>query len=153
MRSSDRSRGNRPLGALRGARAALGVALLSLALAGPASADEAEAEVGLPEPEPAAQAAPEAPAEPAAHPQGDAPPPLASEPIEAVHRPDGVWGPVAIAADLLVMRPFGLISLVAGGAAFVVVSPVAAATGTLGDRIDTLGDRAANVFTRPLGAL
>ncbi|MCU0668826.1 MAG: hypothetical protein MUF70_05685 [Myxococcota bacterium] len=128
-------------------------ALLSLALAGPASADQTEAEVGVPEPEAAAEAAPEPPAEPVSLVSGDAPPPLSSEPIDAVHRPHGFWGPVAIAADLLVMRPVGLVSLVAGGAAFVVVSPVAAATGTLGDRLDTLGDRAENVFTRPLGAL
>ena len=79
--------------------------------------------------------------------------PIAAEPIEAVHRPGGVWGPLAVAADLLVMRPIGLVSLVAGGGAFVAVSPVAAATGTLGDRVDTLADRARNVFTRPLGAL
>jgi hypothetical protein len=107
----------------------------------------------VPEPEAAAEAAPEPPAEPVSLVSGDAPPPLSSEPIDAVHRPHGFWGPVAVAADLLVMRPVGLVSLVAGGAAFVVVSPVAAATGTLGDRLDTLGDRAENVFTRPLGAL
>lgn len=150
MQGFDRSLGIRS----RGMRTGLCAALLSLALAGPASADQAEAEVGLPEPEAAAEAAPEeTPAEPAALVQGDAPPPLSSEPIDAVHRPDGFWGPVAVAADLLVMRPVGFVSLAAAGAAFVVVSPVAAVTGTLGDRIDTLGDRAANVFTRPLGAL
>jgi hypothetical protein len=76
-----------------------------------------------------------------------------AEPIEPVHRPTGVWGPVAVAADVLVMRPLGLVSLVGGAATFVVVSPVAAATGTLGDRVDTLRDRVQNVFTRPLGAL
>jgi len=76
-----------------------------------------------------------------------------AEPIEPVHRPTGVWGPVAVAGDVLVMRPLGFVSLVGAAAAFVVVSPVAAATGTLGDRVDTLRDRAENVFTRPLGAL
>jgi len=76
-----------------------------------------------------------------------------AEPIEPVHRPGGVWGPLAVAADVLVMRPLGLASLVGGAATFVAVSPVAAATGTLGDRVDTLRDRAKDVFTRPLGAL
>lgn len=147
MRSFDRSLVGR-LG-----RIWLGAALLSLGLAGPAPADQTEAEVGLPEPETSAEATPEVPAEPASSPSSDAAPPRPSGPIEPVHRPAGAWGPVAVAADLLVMRPVGLLSLVAGGAAFVVVSPVAAATGTLGDRLDTLGDRAANVFTRPLGAL
>jgi hypothetical protein len=75
------------------------------------------------------------------------------EPISAVHRPGGVWGPLAIAADLLVMRPIGFVSLAAGGAAFVLVSPVAAATQTLGSRVDALGERARDVFTRPLGEL
>jgi hypothetical protein len=73
--------------------------------------------------------------------------------IEAVQRPGGIWGPLAVAADLLVMRPIGFVSLFAGGAAFVVVSPVAAATQTLGDRTDALSERAKDVFTRPLGAL
>jgi hypothetical protein len=75
------------------------------------------------------------------------------EPIEAVHRPGEPWTPVAVAADLLVMRPIGFVSLFAGAAAFVAVSPVAAAIGTLGDQVDTLRDRARNVFTRPVGAL
>jgi len=51
------------------------------------------------------------------------------------------------------MRPIGFISLAAGGAAFVMVSPVAAATQTLGSRVDALDERAKDVFTRPLGAL
>lgn len=126
--------------------------LLSLAPGGPVLADETDADLGLPEPEAAAEA-PATPAEPTSQLPSGAPPAIANEPIEAVQRPEGAWGPVAVAADLLVMRPVGLISLVAGGAAFVVVSPVAAATGTLGDRMDTLQDRAENVFTRPLGAL
>ena len=75
------------------------------------------------------------------------------KPIDVVQRPGGVWGPLAVAADLLVMRPIGFVSLFAGGAAFVVVSPVAAATQTLGDRTDALTERARDVFTRPLGAL
>ena len=120
----------------------------------PVRADEpstSEGEIAAPAPEPAAtpsEPAPEAMAE-----TSPAPPPLTAEPIEAVHRPGGVWGPVAAAADLLVMRPIGLVSLAAGSAAFVLVSPVAAATQTLGDRADTLRDRAKDVFTRPLGAL
>lgn len=134
--------------------AAICAVLLALPLAGPASADQTEAQVGVPEPEASAEPAPEPPDEAAVSPVPDAaPPPLSAEPIETVQRPSGFWGPVAVAADLLVMRPVGFVSLAAAGAAFVVVSPVAAATGTLGDRVDTLGDRAANVFTRPLGAL
>jgi hypothetical protein len=134
---------------------------LALALglvASPARADEAEAEVGTPEPVateaavPAEAAASEpAPAEAAAATSGETP--FSAEPIEAVHRPRGVGGALAIAADLLVMRPVGLVSLVPASAAFVLVSPVAAATCTLGDRADALRDRAADVFTRPLGAL
>jgi hypothetical protein len=97
----------------------------------------------------------------APQPLGDQPPPesgvpgyaTAEPPIPALHRPGGIWGPLAIAADVLVMRPIGFISLAAGGAAFVVVSPIAAATQTLGDRVDALEDRAHDVFTRPLGAL
>jgi len=138
--------------------AALPAMLLTLCIAAlpaaPVRADEpstAEGEITAPAPEPPAM-----PAEPAPEAMADtspAPPPLTAEPIEAVHRPGGIWGPVAVAADLLVMRPIGLVSLAAGSAAFVLVSPVAAATQTLGDRADTLLDRARNVFTRPLGAL
>jgi hypothetical protein len=147
--------------------AALAAALLaSAAPADRARADEPADEVGVP-PMPSAdermspaeptETAPmreagsptTAPVEPAA----PAPPPVTSEPVEAVSRPAGFWGPVAIAADVLVMRPIGLLSLAPAAAAFVVVSPVAAATGTLGDRVDTLRGRAENVFTRPLGAL
>lgn len=131
------------------------VALLGAALAAPARADQpsTEAEVATPAPEPApAETQPE-PSEGASVTIPPAGPPLSAEPIEPVHRPRGFWGPVAVAADLLVMRPIGFVSLAAGGAAFVVVSPAAAATGTLGDRADTLWDRTKNVFTRPLGAL
>lgn len=78
---------------------------------------------------------------------------IADEPVEPVHRPTGLWAPLAVAADLFVMRPIGLLSLAAGSAAFVAVSPVAAATGTLDDRTDTLADRAKDVFTRPIGAM
>ena len=131
----------------------LAVALASVPMV-PARADQpsAEAEIGTPAPEPAAAPAEEPVAETLA-PASPAPPPLSAEPIDAVHRPRGFWGPVAVAADLLVMRPVGLVSLAAGSAAFVAVAPVAAATQTLGDRADTLRDRARNVFTRPLGAL
>jgi len=136
----------------------LGVASLLVA-AIPARADEpdTEAEVGTPVPE---AAAPEAAAEPETAPAAETTAPAAADetpitaaPIEAVHRPGGAWGALAIAADLLVMRPVGLVSLAAGSAAFVAVSPIAAVTCTLGDRADALRDRAANVFTRPLGAL
>lgn len=131
---------------------------LSIALAGIAApgvrANESSEEVGVP-----VSARPTA-AEPAAEAVVPMSTPTALPsyvttewPIEAVHRPSGVWGPLAIAADLLVMRPIGFVSLAAGGAAFVLVSPVAAATQTLGSRVDALGDRAKDVFTRPLGAL
>ena len=73
--------------------------------------------------------------------------------IEAVHRPPGIFGALAVAADVLVLRPIGFLSLAAGGATFVLVSPVAAATQTLGSRVDALDERAKDVFTRPLGAL
>lgn len=117
-------------------------------------ADESEAAVGVPLPEQSSEAAappPEsaAPAQPTAEPG----PNLATEPIEALQRPKGVWGGVAIAADVLVMRPIGLLSLVPGAAAFVLVSPVRAATGGLGDSLDALHERTKNVFSRPLGSL
>jgi hypothetical protein len=133
-------------------------ALVALAPPSLARADQAstEAEVAAPAPEPAATPVASDPsAEPgfAGEPAPDGERPIMAEPIEAVHRPDGVWGPLAIAADVLVMRPIGAASLAAGGAAFVLVSPVAAATGTLGSRVDALRDRARDVFTRPLGAL
>jgi hypothetical protein len=137
---------------------ALGVAFALAATVPPARADEPEVEVGTPAPEPAAEPTPAAaePSEPAAaatSADAAAETPITAEPIEAVHRPPGAWAALAIAADLLVMRPIGLVSLAAGSAAFVAVAPVAAATCTLGDRADALRDRAANVFTRPLGAL
>jgi hypothetical protein len=134
----------------------LGVASL-LVWASPARADEpdTEAEIGTPAPAPP-EAAVEAETSTAAEttaPAATNETPITAAPIEAVHRPGGAWGALAIAADLLVMRPVGLVSLAAGSAAFVAVSPIAAATCTLGDRADALRDRAANVFTRPLGAL
>ncbi|RIK94561.1 MAG: hypothetical protein DCC71_23540 [Proteobacteria bacterium] len=152
----------------KGLATALAAALLASAapLHGARADESAEAEIGVP-PAPSAdeRMSPEkptetppmtqtgspttAPVEPAA----PAPPAVTSQPVEAVSRPGGAWGPVAIAADLLVMRPIGLLSLVPAAAAFVAVSPVAAATGTLGDRVGALRDRAENVFTRPLGAL
>lgn len=136
--------------------------IVACTLAAPARADQASTETEMSVPAPTA----ETPGDPAAEPlepadvttqpvapAAAAPPPLTDEPVEAVHRPGGFWGPLAVAADLLVMRPIGFVSLAVGGAAFVAVSPVAAATGTIGDRADTLLDRAENVFTRPLGAL
>jgi hypothetical protein len=101
-----------------------------------------------------AEPAPEEPAAaPAAPPSDGTTAYPADDDIRAVHRPGGVWAPVAVAADLLVLRPIGFVSLFAGGAAFVVTSPVRAAIGTLGDDLDALAGRAENVFTRPLGAL
>ena len=146
-----RSRWVRTLGAT--------LALATLFAAAPLRADEggAESEVGTPAPapEPTTPAEPETsgPAETMTPETATPETPLAARPIDAVHRPTGFWGPVAVAADVLVMRPVAFVSLAAAGAAFVVVSPVAAATGTLGDRVDALRDRAQNVFTRPLGAL
>ena len=131
-------------------------------IAAPAArADEAREEVGVPGPERASAEEPAAAAEvPAAAAELPLTTPTAlpsyatdEAPIAAVHRPGGIWGPLAIAADLLVMRPIGFVSLAAGGAAFVVVSPVAAVTQTLGSRVDALGERARDVFTRPLGEL
>lgn len=131
------------------------VALVS-APARPAYAEDpvsSEGEVMAPEPEADSKAlAADPTVEPLIPPETQETP-ITAEPIEPVHRPKGFWGPVAVAADLLVMRPIGFLSLAGAGAAFVVVSPVAAATQTLGDRTDALADRARNVFTRPLGAL
>lgn len=132
--------------------------VLAIALAGIAApvvrADEAREEVGVPVPERPSAEEPVAAAEvPMTTPTALPSYATNEAPIKAVHRPGGIWGPLAIAADLLVMRPIGFVSLAAGGAAFVVVSPVAAATQTLGSRVDALGDRAKDVFTRPLGEL
>lgn len=141
----------------RSDRPLLGIALaIALAwIAAPAArADEAAEEVGVPAPEQTSAEEPAlAPEVQAAMPTGTPSYATTAEPISAVHRPGGVWGPLAIAADLLVMRPIGFVSLAAGGAAFVLVSPVAAATQTLGSRVDALGERARDVFTRPLGEL
>ena len=105
---------------------ALGVALIAFA-APRARADEPNEVVGVPMPEHAT--APEAAPEPEVPLTTPAALPgyvTSDGPIEAVHRPAGVWGPLAIAADVLVMRPLGFLGLAAGGAAFVIVSPVAA---------------------------
>ncbi len=132
---------------------ALGIALNGFA-ATTTQADESNDQVGVPIPERVSAE------EPAAEPTISTSTPTGlpsyvttEGPIEAVHRPSGFWGPFAIAADVLVMRPIGFLSLAAGGAAFVIVSPVAAATQTIGSRVDALGERAKDVFTRPLGAL
>lgn len=134
---------------------AIGLAIALAWMAAPAvHADEPSQEVGVPVPERASAEQPAAAAEvPMTTPT--ALPSYATDepPIAAVHRPGGIWGPLAIAADLLVMRPIGFVSLAAGGAAFVAVSPIAAATQTLGSRVDALGERARDVFTRPLGEL
>ena len=141
-----RSRPARVLGTALALALLLGAAPLRADQGSAESIESAESAVQTPAPEPAV-------AEPLVEPAAAGEPSLVDEPIEAVHRPKGFWGPVAVAADLLVMRPIGLLSLVGGAAAFVAIAPVAAATCTLGDRVDTLGDRARNVFTRPLGAL
>jgi len=150
--------------------AAAAFAALLLFARGPlARADESHDQVGVPVPEESsgAVAAPEQPGaeatEPATEASSDAStaPPAdgipayakSEAPIDAVHRPSGAWGPIAAAADVLVLRPFGFISLFPGAAAFVAVSPVAAATQSLGDHVDTLKDRAEDVFIRPPGAL
>lgn len=130
----------------------LAVALVANTI--PARADESQDEVGVPMPERSVEQATASEAPPTvAEPTGTPSYERDGAPIGAVARPGGIWGPLAIAADLLVMRPIGFVSLFAGGAAFVVVSPVAAATQTLGDRTDALAERANDVFTRPLGAL
>ena len=133
-------------------RALLAIALLAVAV--PVRADESSEVVGVPVPERSTTAEPAAEVVvPLSTPTALPSYATTEGPIEAVHRPSGAWGPLAIAADLLVMRPIGFVSLAAGGAAFVIVSPVAAATQTLGSRVDALGERAKDVFKRPLGAL
>ena len=131
----------------------IAVATALVAIAGPVRADESPNEMGVPAPESMESATPsESPAV--------APPPTGTPsyetnqvPIEAVHRPKGVWGALAIAADVLVMRPIAFISLAPAAAAAVIVSPVTAATQTIPDATGTITDRAKDVFTRPLGAL
>ncbi len=132
------------------------LAVLLVAIAAPVRADENPApdEVGVPMPENAETATPtEVPA-------GTPPPPSGTPSyvtdevqVEAVHRPAGVLGALAIAADVLVMRPIGFISLAPAATAALIASPVTAATRTFPDAAGTLTDRAKDVFTRPLGAL
>jgi hypothetical protein len=127
-----------------------------VAIAAPARADESPDEVGVPMPEPT-ESVDQATAneQPVTAPMPTGTPSYVTdeEPIEAVHRPKGFWGVVAVAADVLVMRPIGLISLAPAAAAAVMVSPVTAATQTFPDAAGALQDRAKDVFTRPLGAL
>jgi hypothetical protein len=133
-------------------RIVLTAALVSLAA--PAGADQPQDdEVGVPVPESVDQAT--ANEEPATAPMPTGTPSyLNDQPrVEAVHRPDGVWGVLAAAADVLVMRPIGFISLAPAAAAAVIVSPVTAATQTFPDAAGAITDRAKDVFTRPLGAL
>jgi hypothetical protein len=142
-------------------RRAFGTALLFGLIAPGAApyarADEAaETEVGVPTPEPASGVAAVEPEPAAQAPAGPASEPgylTENPPVEAVHRPEGAAGVAAVAADVLVMRPLGLLSLAPGAAAFVLVAPVRAATGGLGDSVDALRERADAVFRRPLGAL
>ena len=137
-------------------RIALAVALVAVAVPVRAdeSADESADEMGLPMPESVEPSAPsEQPVTTAPEPTGTPSYETSEAPIEAVHRPKGVWGALAIAADLLVMRPIGFISLAPAAAAAVIVSPVTAATRTIPDATGAITDRAKDVFTRPLGAL
>ena len=122
-------------------------------LAAPVRADEPADDLGLPTPESAAEAAPEATeaATASAEPGPSAYPDDSG--IDPIARPGGVGGVATTAADLLVMRPVGFVSLFAGGAAFILTSPIRAAIGTLDDGVDTLRDRADDVFTRPLGGI
>lgn len=139
-------------------RITLAATLLALvAIAAPVRADEAQDEVGVPMPESVEQSVDQATAneQPVTAPMPTGTPSYVTEeePIEAVHRPKGFWGVVAVAADVLVMRPIGFLSLAPAAAAAVMVSPVTAATQTIPDAAGTLQDRAKDVFTRPLGAL
>jgi hypothetical protein len=138
----------------------IAVAVALLASAAPVRADEAQDQ--NPEPEQVGVPAPENADQMTANEQPTGTPPPASGtpsyvteevPVEAVHRPGGVWGALAVAADVLVMRPIGFISLAPAAAAAVIVSPVTAATQTIPDATGTITDRAKDVFTRPLGAL
>jgi hypothetical protein len=135
-------------------RIALVVAFV--AIAAPVRADESQDEVGVPMPEPTESVEQTTAAEqPVTAPMPTGTPFYVTDeqPIEAVHRPKGFWGVVAVAADVLVMRPIGFLSLAPAAAAAVMVSPVTAATQTFPDAAGTLQDRAKDVFTRPLGAL
>jgi hypothetical protein len=135
-------------------------ALLAVAAAPRVRADESHDEVGVPGPEQPSAESTAPPAEPATVPDAATAPPAdgipsyvrTETPVEAVHKPTGMWAPVAIATDMLVLRPFGFASLAAGAGAFIAISPFVAATRTVGDRVDTLKDRAKDVFTRPPGA-
>ena len=54
--------------------------------------------------------------------------------------------------DTVIARPFGLVALVVGSAAFVVSLPFAAASGSVKQTADTLvGEPFRFTFTRPLG--
>ncbi len=132
-------------------RIVLAVALVAIAV--PVRADEPQDEVGVPMPESVDQATANEVPVTAPVPTGTPSYVTEEEPIEAVHRPKGFWGALAIAADVLVMRPIGFVSLAPAAAAAVIVSPVTAATWTFPDAAGALQDRAKDVFTRPLGAL
>jgi hypothetical protein len=129
------------------------LAVTLVAIAAPVRADESQDEVGVPMPESVDEAT--ANEEPVTAPAPTGTPSYVTdeEPIEAVHRPKGFWGALAIAADVLVMRPIGFLSLAPAAAAAIMVSPVTAATQTFPDAAGALEDRAKDVFTRPLGAL
>ncbi len=59
---------------------------------------------------------------------------------------------IGVAADLLVMRPLGLVSLVVGSAAYVVALPFAAGSGQVAVMTETLVNQPARfTFTRKFG--
>ena len=127
------------------ARVGIGALIGVFAVAGPAHA-------APPETEPA----PESP--PALGPVVPNPPPYEYPTYPAAHEstvdwfaPDG-WHYPAVVGDVLFVRPLLVAGLVGGGALFVAMLPIAAATCTTRDWIHTLQDQAAYTFERPLGA-
>ena len=61
-------------------------------------------------------------------------------------------GPLAVAADAIVVRPACLVATVVGSAVFLVALPWAAASKSIKKTADTLVVKPANAtFTRPLG--
>jgi len=132
--------------------------LLALAASGPSRAAPPEPPAAPDEPTPSQTpmaATPEEPTPaPGAEVAGDTAPyvyPVApARPIDWV-APDG-WRYPALAGDALVVRPLMVAGLIGGGALFVATLPISAATGTTGDWLHTLRDRADDAFHRPLGA-
>jgi len=67
------------------------------------------------------------------------------------YAPDG-WHYPAVVGDVIFVRPLMFAGLIGGGALFVALLPVSAATCTTREWIHTLQDQAAFTFERPLGA-